>query len=59
MAHVGQQVVIVGGSHSWHRHEKLPIAVSKAMRSHSLQETKIDGRFHVRQIHKSCFLSSS
>lgn len=47
MVHVGQEVVIVGGSHSLHRHEKLSIAVSKAMRSHSLQETKNDGRFHV------------
>lgn len=40
-------MVIVGGSHSLHRHEKLAIAVSKAMRGHSLQETKADGRFHV------------
>ncbi|KAI3952736.1 hypothetical protein MKW92_021157, partial [Papaver armeniacum] len=28
-------------------HEKLSIVVSKAMRGHSLQETKPDGRFHV------------
>lgn len=47
MVHRGQEVVIVGGSHALHRHEKLAIAVSKAMRSHSLQETKSDGRFHV------------
>ncbi|KAE8076668.1 hypothetical protein FH972_015302 [Carpinus fangiana] len=47
MVHDGQEVVIVGGSHSLHRHEKLAIAVSKAMRGHSLQETKKDGRFHV------------
>lgn len=47
MVHYGQEVVIVGGSHSLHRHEKLAIAVSKAMRGHSLQETKKDGRFHV------------
>ncbi|KAL7144319.1 hypothetical protein ABFS83_07G004500 [Erythranthe nasuta] len=47
MVHQGQEVVIVGGSHALHRHEKLSIAVSKAMRSHSLQETKKDGRFHV------------
>lgn len=47
MVHYGQEVVIVGGSHALHRHEKLAIAVSKAMRSHSLQETKKDGRFHV------------
>lgn len=46
MIHEGQEVVIVGGSHPLHRHEKLAIAVSKAMRGHSLQETK-DGRFHV------------
>ncbi|EEF43107.1 uncharacterized protein LOC8258833 [Ricinus communis] len=48
MVHDGQEVVIVGGSHALHRHEKLAIAVSKAMRGHSLQETKKDGRFHVR-----------
>ncbi|XP_077218176.1 uncharacterized protein LOC143852601 [Tasmannia lanceolata] len=47
MVHSGQEVVIVGGSHALHRHEKLAIAVSKAMRGHSLQETKKDGRFHV------------
>ncbi|KAK6160973.1 hypothetical protein DH2020_004354 [Rehmannia glutinosa] len=47
MVHQGQEVVIVGGTHALHRHEKLAIAVSKAMRSHSLQETKKDGRFHV------------
>ncbi|PRQ39472.1 hypothetical protein RchiOBHm_Chr4g0425571 [Rosa chinensis] len=47
MVHDGQEVVIVGGSHSLHRHEKLAIAVSKAMRGHSLQETRNDGRFHV------------
>ncbi|KAK1387481.1 Pleiotropic drug resistance protein 3 [Heracleum sosnowskyi] len=47
MVHNGQEVVIVGGSHLLHHHEKLAIAVSKAMRSHSLQETKKDGRFHV------------
>lgn len=47
MVHFGQEVVIVGGSHALHRHEKLAIAVSKAMQGHSLQETKKDGRFHV------------
>jgi hypothetical protein len=48
MVHLEQEVVIVGGSHSLHHHEKLAIALSKAMRGHSLQETKKDGRFHVR-----------
>lgn len=38
---------MVGGSHALHQHEKLAIALSKAMRGHSLQETKKDGRFHV------------
>ncbi|CAI9776768.1 unnamed protein product [Fraxinus pennsylvanica] len=47
MVHQGQEVVIVGGTHALHRHEKLAIAVSKAMRGHSLQETEKDGRFHV------------
>ncbi|KAI4334990.1 hypothetical protein L6164_013680 [Bauhinia variegata] len=47
MLHDGQEVLIIGGTHSLHRHEKLAIAVSKAMRGHSLQETKNDGRFHV------------
>ncbi|KAK3418231.1 hypothetical protein EUGRSUZ_H04185 [Eucalyptus grandis] len=46
MVHDGQEVVIIAGSHALHRHEKLAIAVSKAMRGHSLQETKKDGRFH-------------
>ncbi|CAN1281618.1 hypothetical protein LINPERPRIM_LOCUS17803 [Linum perenne] len=47
MVHNEQEVVVVGGSHSLHRHEKLAIAVTKAMRGHSLQETRKDGRFHV------------
>lgn len=47
MVHAGQEVIIIGGSHALHQHEKLAIAVSKAMRGHSLQETKKDGRFHV------------
>lgn len=47
MLHDGQEVVIIGGVHSLHRHEKLAIVVSKSMRGHSLQETKNDGRFHV------------
>lgn len=48
MVHSGQEVVMIGGSHALHRHEKLAIALSKAMRSHSLHETKNDGRFLVR-----------
>lgn len=48
MVHAAQEVILVGGSHALHRHEKLAIAVSKAMRGHSLQETRKDGRFHVR-----------
>jgi len=48
MVHAGQEVVVVGGPHSLHRHEKLAIAVSKSLRSHSLHETNTDGRFHVR-----------
>ncbi|XP_038720256.1 uncharacterized protein LOC120012804 isoform X1 [Tripterygium wilfordii] len=47
MVHDGQEVVIVDGTHALHSHEKLAIAVSKAMRGYSLQETKKDGRFHV------------
>ncbi|KAL0360976.1 UNVERIFIED_CONTAM: hypothetical protein Sradi_3782100 [Sesamum radiatum] len=50
MVHQGQEVVIIGGTHALHRHEKLAIAVSKAMRSHSLQETKKDGRFSYKDI---------
>ncbi|OVA16754.1 hypothetical protein BVC80_1543g209 [Macleaya cordata] len=56
MVHAGQEVVIIGGSHALHRHEKLAIAVSKAMRGHSLQETKPDGRFHV---HTKTYLDGS
>lgn len=48
MVNTEQEVVVVGGSHSLHRHEKLAIAVSKALRGHSLHETNKDGRFHVR-----------
>ncbi|PKA49913.1 hypothetical protein AXF42_Ash019229 [Apostasia shenzhenica] len=47
LVHSGQEVILFGGSYALHRHEKLAIAVSKAMRGHSLQETKKDGRFHV------------
>ncbi|XP_024030238.1 uncharacterized protein LOC21392607 isoform X2 [Morus notabilis] len=47
MVHDGEEVVLIGGSHLLHRHEKLAIAVATAMRGHSLQETKKDGRFHV------------
>ncbi|KAG0494046.1 hypothetical protein HPP92_005040 [Vanilla planifolia] len=47
MVHAGQEIIIFSGSYALHRHEKLAIALSKAMRSHSLQETKKDGRFHV------------
>ncbi|GMH29725.1 hypothetical protein Nepgr_031568 [Nepenthes gracilis] len=48
MVHPEQEVVIVGGTHPLHHHEKLTIAVAKAMRGHSVQETKKDGRFHVQ-----------
>jgi len=48
MIHQDQEIVIVGGTHALHHHEKLAIAVSKAMRGHSLHETKNDGRFHVK-----------
>ncbi|CAM8921384.1 hypothetical protein QQ045_031634 [Rhodiola kirilowii] len=47
MFHNGQDVVLVGGAHALHQHEKLATAVAKSMRGHSLQETKQDGRFHV------------
>lgn len=48
MVHGDQEVVIVGGTHALHQHEKLSVAVSKAMRGHSVHETKNDGRFHVQ-----------
>ncbi|KAK8970315.1 hypothetical protein KSP40_PGU003117 [Platanthera guangdongensis] len=47
MVHAGQEVMLFSGSFALHRHENLAIAVSKAMRGLSLQETKKDGRFHV------------
>ncbi|XP_057957341.1 uncharacterized protein LOC131150558 [Malania oleifera] len=56
MVHNGQEVVMVVGSNALHRHEKLAIAVSKAMRGHSLQETNKDGRFHV---HTKTFLDGA
>ncbi|XP_021774281.1 uncharacterized protein LOC110738217 isoform X1 [Chenopodium quinoa] len=48
MVHQDQEVVIVGGTYPLHQHEKLAVAVSKAMRGHSVHETKTDGRFHVQ-----------
>ena len=48
MVHQDEEVVIVGGVHMLHQHEKLAVAVSKAMRGHSVHETKNDGRFHVQ-----------
>ncbi|CAA7388263.1 unnamed protein product [Spirodela intermedia] len=48
MVHAEQEIVFVGGSQALHHHEKLAIAVRKALRGHSLHETKNDGRFHVR-----------
>ncbi|KAI5081905.1 hypothetical protein GOP47_0001648 [Adiantum capillus-veneris] len=47
MLQPGQDVVVVAGSHSLHEHEKLAVAVSKALRGESIQETK-EGRFRVR-----------
>ncbi|KAL5210768.1 hypothetical protein ABZP36_006391 [Zizania latifolia] len=48
MVHTGHEVIIISGSHALHQHEKLAVVVSKAMRSHSIHETRADGRFHVR-----------
>ncbi|XVF66098.1 hypothetical protein PTKIN_Ptkin10aG0007000 [Pterospermum kingtungense] len=56
LVHDDQEVLIIVGSHALHHHEKLAIAVSKAMRGHSLQETKNDGRFHV---HTKTYLDGS
>ncbi|KAH7277852.1 hypothetical protein KP509_38G011500 [Ceratopteris richardii] len=47
MLQPGQDVVVVSGSYSLHQHEKLAVAVSKALRGESIQETR-DGRFRVR-----------
>jgi hypothetical protein len=47
LIHPGQDVVVVGGTHSLHEHEKLAVAVAKAFRGESLQETK-EGRFQVK-----------
>lgn len=47
MLQPGQDVVVVGGSYSLHEHEKLAVAVTKALRGESIHETK-DGRFRVR-----------
>ncbi|KAJ7566050.1 hypothetical protein O6H91_02G086100 [Diphasiastrum complanatum] len=48
MVQPGQEVVVVGGIHNLHDHEKLSIAVAKAMRGKSIHETQKDGRFHAR-----------
>lgn len=47
MLQPGQEIVVVGGTHSLHEHEKLAVAVTKALRGESFQETK-DGRYRVR-----------
>ncbi|KAL2629904.1 hypothetical protein R1flu_014590 [Riccia fluitans] len=44
----GQEVLVVGGVHNLHDHEKLSIAVVRALRSYSVHETRKDGRFHAR-----------
>ncbi|KAI3886818.1 hypothetical protein MKW98_017170 [Papaver atlanticum] len=56
MVSARQDVVVIGGSHSLHHHEKLAIAVYKAMRDQSLQDTKPDGSFHV---HTKTYLDGS
>ncbi|KAI3893392.1 hypothetical protein MKW92_051887 [Papaver armeniacum] len=56
MVSAGQEVVVIGGSHSLHQHEKLAIAVYKAMRGQSLQASKPDGSFHV---HTKTYLDGS
>ncbi|XP_024519591.1 uncharacterized protein LOC9646786 [Selaginella moellendorffii] len=48
LAEPGQEVVVVGGTHNLHDHEKLAIAVRKAYRSLSTHETTKDGRYQVR-----------
>ncbi|KAI3862473.1 hypothetical protein MKX03_011561 [Papaver bracteatum] len=56
MVSAGQEVVVIGGSHSLHHHEKLAIAVYKAMRGQSVQASKPDGSFHV---HTKTYLDGS
>lgn len=45
-----QEVMVVAGIHSLHDHERLAMAVAKAMRGMSTHDTRSDGRFHVRTL---------
>jgi hypothetical protein len=50
MLQPGQKVVVVGGIHNLHEHERLAMAVAKATVGHSSHDTRADGRFHARTL---------
>ncbi|CAK9871609.1 unnamed protein product [Sphagnum jensenii] len=50
MLQPGQKVVVVGGIHNLHEHERLAMAVAKATVGHSSHDTRPDGRFHARTL---------
>ena len=50
MLQPGQEVMVVAGIHSLHDHERLAMAVAKAMRGMSTHDTRADGRFHARTL---------
>lgn len=50
MLQPGQEVVVVGGTHNLHDHERLAMAVAKATRGLSTHDTGSDGRFHAKTL---------
>lgn len=50
MLQPGQEVMVVAGVHSLHDHERLAMAVAKAMRGMSKHDTREDGRFHAKTL---------
>ncbi|KAG0575716.1 hypothetical protein M758_5G026800 [Ceratodon purpureus] len=50
MLQPGQEVMVVAGIHSLHDHERLAMAVAKAMRGMSTHDTREDGRFHAKTL---------
>lgn len=50
MLQPGQEVMVVAGVHSLHDHERLAMAVAKAMRGMSVHDTREDGRFHAKTL---------
>jgi len=50
MLQPGQEVMVVAGVHNLHDHERLAMAVAKAMRGMSTHDTGSDARFHAKTL---------